>query len=194
MNPRIGNAVLIPILLFAVTALPVVRADYTVHVVDTPITNRSIVAGKPLPDVCKPGRVLTVSACRGEYEPASFVVVTDQPLKGVEIEVGALKGAQGTLNADAVDVRIVWHWVSGSRIGDLHPAHNVLVKNDSMLLVKPMPTEEYPARSVIVAPNGLRDATQLQPVDIDELKQFWITVQVPREAKTGSYSARLKCT
>ena len=192
MNPRIGSTVLIPILLFAVTALPVVQADYTVHVVDTPITNRSIVAGKPLPDVCKPGRVLTVSACRGEYEPASFVVVTDQPLKGVEIEVGALKGSQGTLDADAVDVRIVWHWVAGSRIGDLHPARNVLVKNDSMLMVKPMPTEEYPARSIIVAPNGLRDATQLQPVDIDDLKQFWITVQVPREAKSGSYRAGLK--
>ena len=65
MNPHIGSTVLIPILLFAVTALPVVRADYTVHVVDPPVTNRSIVAGKPLPDVCKLGRVLTVSACRG---------------------------------------------------------------------------------------------------------------------------------
>ena len=192
MNPHIGSTTVIPIVLFAVSSFPVVRADYTVHVVDPAITNQSIVAGKPLPDVCKPGNVLELSACRGEYEPASFVVVTDHPLKAVEIEVGALKGSQGTLDADAVDVRIVWHWVAGSRIGDLHPARNVLVKNDAMLLVKPMPTEEYPPHSIIVAPNGLRDATHLQSVDINDLKQFWITVHVPRNAKSGSYKAELR--
>ncbi len=86
-----------------------IHADYTIHVVDPPITNQSIVADKPLPEVCRPGHTLTVRACRGEYEPASFVVVADRPMKAVRIEVGPLQGLQGTLDADAVDVRIARH-------------------------------------------------------------------------------------
>ncbi len=169
------------------------EAKYTVHVVDRPITNLPIVAGKPLPDICKPGNLLEVSACRGEYEPASFVIVTDEPLKAVEIEVGELKGPGGTLDAAAVDVRIAWHWDGGGRIEDLKPtARKVLVKNDAMLRVQPMATEDDPQRRVIVAPDGLRDSEQLQPADIDDLMQFWITVHVPANARSGSYAADLR--
>ena len=169
------------------------KADYTVHVVDRPLTNLPIVAGKPLPEVCRPGNRLEVAACRGEYEPASFVIVAEQPLKAVKIEVDELMGPKGTLGADAMDVHIAWHWDAGGRIGDLRPtARKVLVKNDAMLQVKPMPTEDDPQRRVVVAPDGFRDSEQLQPVDIDDLKQFWITVHVPQDARAGSYAANLR--
>ena len=49
-------------------------ADYTVHVVDPPITNHMILQDGPLPPVCRQADTIKLWACRGEYEPACFVL------------------------------------------------------------------------------------------------------------------------
>ena len=164
--------------------------DYGVYVVDPPITNQAILPGRPLPAVCKTEKTLKVLACRGEYEPASFVVLTKEPLESVRIEMDVLSGPAGTLAKDVVDVRIAKNW---SRSCPLLPARSVvLVKDDSLLMTVPNPTPGCPGQTKIVVPHGLRDAKELLPVHIDDLKQFWLTVHVPRDAQPGLYSASLR--
>ena len=52
-------------------------ADYKTYVVSPAINNPAILPGEPLPEVCRSQKVVTIRACRGEYEPASFAVLTD---------------------------------------------------------------------------------------------------------------------
>ena len=78
-----------------------------VYVVEPAITNHAILPGKPLPPVCKAKTDLKITACRGEYEPASFVVKAQSPLESVMVEVSPLTGSGGALPADAIDVRMV---------------------------------------------------------------------------------------
>ena len=180
-----------PLLVIAM-ATTVGAFDYAVFVVDPPITDEVILPSRPLPDICRPGTTLTVRACPGEYEPASFLITTPEPLEAVRIAVAPLSGAVGTLPADCLDVRIVKRWQRGSRIGDLEPPPKVLLKNDAMLVGRPAPTDDYPERLVNAAPDGLRDTARLQPCRIDDLKQFWVTVHVFESVQPGSYTTTLR--
>ena len=157
---------------FLVVAATCVAIDYSVFIVDSPVTNDVILPGRPLPEACRPGKVLTIEACPGEYEPASFLVITPEPLESVRIEVAPLSGEAGALPADCIDVRIVKRWQTSGPIEDLKPPPRVLVKNDAVLVGQLAPTADNPQRLINVAPNGLRDTAQLQPCLIDQLKQF----------------------
>ena len=84
-----------------------IGADYDVYIVSPAVTNHVIQKDGPLPPVCKAEKTIELAACRGEYEPASFVVDTAAPLEAVRIEVGQLTGPGGTFPEDSVDVRVV---------------------------------------------------------------------------------------
>ena len=181
------------VLAFTVAPLALADASYSLYVVDPPISNQAILPGRPLPPICKQGKTIQVRACPGEYEPASFVVVTKQPLQSVRIEVDALSGPAGTLPKEVVDVRIARPTAPRFPKENIPGAVTVLLlKDDSMLTSEPDPIPEYPGQRKDVWPHGLRDARELLPVRIDELKQFWITVHVPADARPGSYSASLR--
>ncbi len=60
-------------------------ADYTVHVVEPAVTNHMILRDGLLPPICREATALEIFACRGEYEPASFVITTSEPLKDVRV-------------------------------------------------------------------------------------------------------------
>ena len=47
---------------------------------------------------------MKVIACRGEYEPASFVVRTDEPLTDVRLDVSPLHGPSAVLPAPTLTV------------------------------------------------------------------------------------------
>ena len=79
---------------------------YRTYVVRPAINNDAILEGEALPAVCRDETVMKIMAARGEYEPASFLVQTDKPLKQVMVKVSPLKGSAGVLAAEAVDVRI----------------------------------------------------------------------------------------
>lgn len=177
---------------FLVVAATCVAIDYSVFIVDSPVTNDVILPGRPLPEACRPGKVLTIEACPGEYEPASFLVITPEPLESVRIEVAPLSGAAGVLPADCIDVRIVKRWQTSGPIEDLKPPPKVLVKNDAVLVRQLAPTADNPQRLINVAPNGLRDTAQLQPCRIDQLKQFWITAHVFESTQPGNYTTTLR--
>ena len=69
--------------------------SYSVHVVEPAVTDHMILQDGPLPPVCKEAAAMELFACRGEYEPASFVVTASKPLEGVRIEVGPVSGPGG---------------------------------------------------------------------------------------------------
>ncbi len=67
----------------AITSAQALGADYQVHVVTPAVTNHMIPRDGPLPPVCREAATMEVFACRGEYEPTSFVVTAAKELKGV---------------------------------------------------------------------------------------------------------------
>ena len=170
------------------------EASYKTYIVNPAINNYSVVPGDPLPEVCKPGDTMRIMACRGEYEPASFVVVADSPLEGVRVEVGPLTGSVGTLPSSAVDVRAVQ--VIFRRITDwpgLAPC--LLLHDPGLLVVEDDPDPERISRGYTKTNRLTREAVdtkELQPVDIKDLRQFWITVHVPGDASSGTYSATVR--
>ena len=82
-------------------------ADYTVHVVEPAVTNHLILRDGPLPEVCKETSDIRLFGCRGQYEPASFVVTAAKPLEAVRVEGEPLSGDGGQWPEDAVAVRMV---------------------------------------------------------------------------------------
>jgi len=176
---------LVVVSLFGTFAL---GADYTVYVVSPAITNHVIQKEGPLPPVCKEGKTIELAACRGEYEPASFVVDAVAPLEAVRIEVGQLTGPSGKWPKDSVDVRVVKDY----RMYAMADFYNttlpvLLVHDESFLGLEPNPTERQPWGMKNVAIGPVRDTAELLPTNIKTRKQFWITVHVPEVADPGVY-------
>ena len=178
-------------------------ADYTVHVVNPAVTNHMILRDGPLPPVCTEATAIELSACRGEYEPASFVVTASKPLESVRIEVGQLTGAGGSWPDDAVDVRVVKEYYRGTldrgaemlnRGTDCGYASfpTLLVHDESFLAIEPAPTEANPKAMKNVLRGELRDTAELQPVAINKRKQFWVTVHIPEHARPGTYRTTVR--
>lgn len=171
----------------------VCAAEYTVHVVDPPITNHLILREGPLPPVCEKASVLELRACPGEYEPGSFVVTTGKRLDAVRIESAALTGDGGTLPGDAVDIRLVKAVYRGTLYeGYSALVPTLLVHDDDFLAVEPAPTEKDPKRMTNVLRGQRRDSRFLKPVTIERRRQFWVTVHVPEDARPGTYSSKLR--
>ena len=119
-------------------------ADYTVHVVKPAVTDHLILRDGPLPEVCKNTRQIKLFGCRGQYEPASFVVTAAKPLETVRIEVEPVTGGGRQWPEDAVDVRVVKEYHSRSTGGPAAAIPMLLVHDDSFLAIEPAPTEENP--------------------------------------------------
>lgn len=166
--------------------------DYLVHVVDPPITDHMVLPDAPLPPVCKEDRNIRLSACRGEYESASFVVTASGPLESVRIEVGPVSGPGGSWPNEAVDVRVVKDYYRSIPAHGAAVVPTLLVHDDRFLAIEPAPTEKDTKAMKNVAGDKLRDAAELQPVTIKRRKQFWITVHVPENANPGTHRATLR--
>lgn len=158
-----------------------------------PITNAKIL---PVPAVPRSAfRQLSVTACRGEYEPASFVLYPFEDLTHLTVTVSDLRGRAGSIPASAVDVRSVKCWYQSGE-GGMFPINQkkrvltpeLLLKDDSLVRVDPETKENY---LKLVFPSGevkwrwisnpkptpeesnwsaaacpVRDATTMQPVAI----------------------------
>ena len=58
---------------------------------------------------------IQIQACRGEYEPASFVLHALENVEGLKLKASELKGDAGPIPASAVDIKVVKCWYqSGS--------------------------------------------------------------------------------
>ena len=177
-------------------------AKYQIFLVSPPINNRAIRPEEPLPEeTCQPGDQLQVMACRGEYEPASFVVETKEALKAVSVDVAPLRGSAGAIPANSIDIRVVLP--TFRRVTDFPAALNWLLIHDPNLLVlkdEPWPLTDNPStdiRNYTKTHHFTRepvDSATLQPADIEHRQQFWITVHVPEDAAVGKYTTTLTIT
>ena len=200
---------------------PVTRAEgesrdpqITVYVVP-PVTDEKV-----LPDSSiSPSYVsdeISVVACPGEYEPASFVIEAHEDITSLEVEATELTGEGGSIPSDNVDIRVVKCWYQGGR--DLgvgcygrYLTPELLVKDDTLVRVEDehnylkLTSGEYVWVSekddtcsgqeiVPITDRPVRDRAILQPVDIPDgaNKQFWLTIAVPDGAPSGFYTGSIE--
>jgi hypothetical protein len=206
--------------LFALRVVPATRPGGSeplleVHVVAKPITNSRFLPDT-VPPPSKAGQPLMATACAGEYEPVSFTVRAVKDVKGLELTITDLKSEDGvhTIPSTAVDPYTVKCWYQGGRVIQFRNERLVtpelLLKDDSLVRVDIADKQNYlkttdaAGKMSYVLISGkdssglenmsLRDAAQLQPVDIPAgaLKQFWLTVHVPEDAKSAEYRGEVR--
>ncbi|MAE67453.1 MAG: hypothetical protein CMJ18_24595 [Phycisphaeraceae bacterium] len=176
---------------------------YRTFIVSPAINNLAIRPGVPLPQTCRRGDLLQVTACRGEFEPASFVVETRRTLESVHVDAELLRGSAGIIPADAIDIRVVLP--TFKRINDYPGTLNWLLMHDPGLLI--LKEEPWPESLQENASDHARhytkthhftrepiDTSELQPADVKRRQQFWITVRVPEDAAAGFYTSTLTIT
>ena len=194
---------LINILVFASCSGQTQELPYDVYLISPAINNYAILPDKPLPKVFKRGKTIKMMACRGEYEPASFLVRTRQPLQAVRVDVSPLTGSAGTIKAQRIDIRVVQPVFR--RVTDWPAAIPwLLVHDPQMFVIDDVPQalalakDALPNHLAYIKSNRLShepvDADTLQPGDIADQQQFWITVHVPADAKSGIYSGTISIT
>jgi len=157
-----------------------------------------------------PGNTLSITACRNEFEPASFVITAQKDLSGINIIVPDLENARGnTIPADAIDVRLVKVWYQANENAITYTTGRfltpeLLIKDDRLVNVDYATKTNY----LKVTINGVeqyvditdrhatfpsdarvQDAASLQPFSLkaDENRQLWVTVHVPGSAPAGDY-------
>ena len=158
-----------------------------------------------------PANNLSVTASRGEFESASFIIRAQKDLTGIQIGVPNLHDNRGnSIPADAVDVRLVKVWYQAGE-GDIRystPASiltpELLIKDDTLVNVDYVNTTNFLKVTLngsqhyidISNPAGtfpanaqVRDASSLQPFSLraNENKQIWVTVHVPDGTPAGDY-------
>ena len=133
---------------------------------------------------------MSVRACCGEYEPATFAVRSSVPLTNVFVKVGDLRG-DAVIPADSVDVKWIKCWyqthdfkASAALVSELLLNNDALVSVGSPGELPPMKTEE------------LADSDNLQPLNLAAgfTKQVWLTVHVPEDAQPGPYAGKITIT
>ena len=166
-----------------------------------------------------PGNTLSVTACRNEFEPASFIINAQKDISGIGITAPNLYNAQGnSIPADAIDVRLVkvWYQADDESILIKHPGSRyltpeLLLKDDSLVKVDYVNKINYLNVTLngsqqyidISNPAGTfpfnaqsRDTLSLQPFSLkmNENKQIWLTIHVPDDTPAGDYYGDITIT
>ena len=194
-------------------------SDFNIFVVPAITDNRifpnSVVSLRYLSDK------VNITASPGEFEPASFVLLSNTSRSNVTVLVSNLTTLGGaTINSFNVDINVVKLWYQGQDfvtnddpnlfgVRILKP--ELLLKDDS--LVKVVGNENYlkvNGNYVLISNSSgiaglssqenptaiefaVTDAASLQPFNLtqNENKQFWITVKVPDNASAGTYNGTI---
>jgi len=176
---------------------------------------------KRLPDVLpSDGRLsdrLRIIAAKGEYEPASFVVVPRKNITKFELKASALKSSKGNIPVANIDIKVVKCWYQAgtawySYFGDSNRREltpELLLKDETLIKVDKDKKENYlrvnnkyqwisyPKDKAEEAFNYLttpvKDSDTLLPVKLikGENKQFWITVKIPKKTIAGIYKGKI---
>jgi len=161
----------------------------TTFIVSPVINGYAVQEHKPLPITCQPGAAISMMACRGEYEPASFVIDTQGTLKDVIVEISPLQSASGIIDANAVDVRVVKSsWI---RVTDTPTRMNMVLIHDPDLLKITFEDFTYPFTGGMSFTRMPIDTATLQAADVAARQQFWLTLQVPDDAASGTYTGTI---
>lgn len=165
-------------------------SPYIIWIIE-PISNEKVLPNKfPAPGIV--GTELSISACPGEYEPASFAIHGFKALRDVTVEWGTATSGESTLPSERIDVHIVkcW-WQAGMGIADVeHPTltPELLLKDADFVRV-----DDETKRNRLHDAEAPTDASELQPVSIPagETQQFWVTVHIPEGTSPGIYTGRM---
>lgn len=131
----------------------------------------------------QPGTItpdLSVTACPDQIQAATFCLYSQKALKDVTVTLPKdLQGLGRTLPRSSVDVRVVKVWprqgAGPLRDADAAaPMPELLVKDDRVPFSGPCPVVRLTGSPVTDIP-------------ADTVKQFWITVSVPRNTVAGHY-------
>ena len=166
------------------------RFPYLVWIID-PISNEKVLPNKfPVPGIV--GTELSISACPGEYEPASFAIYGFKALREITVECSEATSGEFTLPSAQIEVHIVkcW-WQAGVGVADVqHPTltPELLLKDADFVRV-----EDETKRNRLRDAKAPVDARELQPVSIAarETQQFWVTVHVPEGTSPGTYTSQI---
>jgi len=178
------------------------------------ITDEKILPTSSIPDEYISNEI-SIRACPGEYEPASFVVRANENITSLEAQATELIGENGSIPSSNIDIRVVKCWYQAG-VGVWDITHKLLtpellLKDDSLVKVegeenylKLTTTGEYVWISEQKSGTGqeiipledlpVKDSSTLQPLHIPQgtNKQFWVTVKIPEDASPGSYSGTIK--
>jgi len=179
------------------TTWSVGSATHQILLVSEPVSDTMILPySDPVPNAIS-GNTLSFQACRGEYEPASFVIRSgNNALQNVTITIQPLQkvGGEGTISADEIDVRVVKAWYQAGlsedrRNGEEKRLTPELLLHDSDLV---RVNHEYQV-NLVRDMSSLRDAESIVPFTIPAKtnQQIWVTLHVPQNAPSGQYQSNL---
>lgn len=158
---------------------------------------------------------LSLAGCRDEYESASFAVYTQQNLENFRLEIRDLRFGNHVLPKSSFDPFVVKCWYQAGRDVMFHDGikrlvPELLLKDDALVKVDTKnetnfvrSTAEDGSTRYLPAsgkdPKALEalrpmDAAKLQPTTIPgkTLKQFWLTLHIPKNAVAGTYTGSLR--
>jgi hypothetical protein len=164
-----------------------------------------------------PGDSISIRACPGQFESATFVMSAQENLSNIVITASDLQSSSGDrLSSDNLDIRLVKVWYkAGKDIYFERGAHvlvpELLLKDDSLVKVDYTTQTNYLRVTIngtqqyvdISSPDAtvpvnaeVYDASVLQPFSMNtgENKQVWITVHIPDTAQAGDYHGTITIT
>jgi len=177
------------------------------------ITNRRF-AAETFPVPARVSDRLDCAGCRGEYESVTVVLYALRDLKQLKVTATDLTGPAGVIPAKAIDIWVVKCWYQAAkeiwcRQKTKLLAPELLLKDDVLVRVDLAKKQNY-VRSTNEdgthtyllcsgpASENLKDvrpvdAEALQPVDVParSLKQFWLTLHIPKDARPGTYKGKV---
>lgn len=165
---------------------------YEIYIVAQPITNDKLLPSS-VPDKEQIGSEIELSACPGEYEPASFAIRAEVDLHAVKLESSELVSSEGVIPKENVDLRVVKCWYqAGAQVWDVKNkllTPELLLNDDTFVDV-----DTQKGINILKSPKAPKDTKELMPVEIEKetLKQFWITVLVPDNTPPGDYKGVIK--
>jgi hypothetical protein len=165
-----------------------------------------------------PSNNFSISACRNQFEAASFIINSQKKLSEINIIVPNLYDVQGNIiPSSAIDVRLVkvWYQAAPNDIKYTTAGHyltpELMLKDDSLVKVDYVTKTNYLKVTIngveqyidISNPEAtfpsnaqIHDASSLQPFSLgaNENKQIWLTVHVPSNTPTGDYYGNITIT
>ena len=166
-----------------------------------PVTPFQVLTYDATPARGDEGRPMSISACRGEYEPATFLIRAGKNLKKVRVTAGDLKDKDGhSIPAGAIDIRVMKVWYQGGEMEgfgqtplgkgskELLLVPELLLKDDGLIDI------DVDKKTNVFHFEGIPvDGPDLKPVAVpaNTSKQFWLTVKVPEGAAAGTYSSKV---
>ena len=154
-----------------------------------------------------------VIAAPGEYEAGSLCIWPLADAQGAKVSIDDLKAGNGAkIPASAIDIRIVkWLYLPLEFRGEtwavdvlgkvdqfdrclFQPA--LLVHDDTLIQPVHLGATKYTAGTNVLKHSAMdvEDADTIQPFDLkkEELKQIWLTVNIPENAPAGVYTSTIR--